>query len=307
MAITKIEWCERTWSPITGCSPVSEGCQHCYARRMAQRLKGRYGYPADDPFRVTFHPERLTQPFIWFKPSHIFVCSMGDLFHEKVSEAAQIFIMNTILGTPQHTYIVLTKRPSIAAIYFIQHPVPSNLWLGVTAENQQRADERIPILLQIPAAVRFVSIEPMLGPISFRWASWKPLSRETSTNHLDGLRMLDWIIIGGETGPGARPMHPDWVQTVRDQCQEAGVPFFFKQWGEWIPRLFWPHPYSSNGIKSHPPWGTLDIKGNWFSETTPWNGCQGDESKTKEYLMVKIGKKRAGRLLDGRLCEEYPE
>ena len=291
MATTKIEWATKSWNPITGCSPVSEGCEHCYARRMAQRLKGRYGYPADDPFRVTFHPERLTDPFVWFKPSRIFVCSMGDLFHKEVSEAAQTFVMNTIFGTPQHTYIILTKRPSVAAIYFIQHPIPKNVWLGVTCENQKRYDERWAIAQQIPAAVLFVSGEPLLGPIDFLKHERKP----------------NWFIIGGETGPGARPMHPDWVRSVRDQCQEGGTPFFFKQWGEWYPRLFLQHDYDRKGRVFRGPWGTLDIENKFFPYTTPWNGKQANDSETKEYTMYHIGKKNAGRLLDGRLWEEYPE
>lgn len=172
---TKIEWAQETWNPITGCTPVSEGCQHCYARRMATRLRGRCGYPADDPFRVTFHPDRLGQPLKWKKPRMIFVCSMGDLFHDLPPPEGSWPIVDRILRVcndcPQHIFLLLTKRIEHAWYYF-RSPVYNgnysrsellgkNIWLGVTAENQQRADERIPILLQIPAAVRFVSVEPM--------------------------------------------------------------------------------------------------------------------------------------------------
>jgi len=231
---TKIEWAEESWNPITGCTPISEGCEHCYARRIAQRLRGRCGYPKDDPFRVTFHPDRLDQPLHWKKPRMIFVCSMGDLFHPDVSEYDILAIWQrmgefhdregTILPVekrPGHTYMVLTKRPE-RALKFLSCRYPhgyerKNVWLGVSVENQKRADVRIPILLQIPAAKRFVSIEPMLGSIKLQ--------------HYGTGTSIDWVICGGESGPGARPMHPDWPRSIRDQCQAAGIPFFFKQWG----------------------------------------------------------------------------
>lgn len=233
---TRIEWATTTWNPITGCSPVSEGCENCYARRMAQRLRGRFGYPEDDPFRVTLHFERLDQPLKWKKPRRIFVCSMGDLFHEDVPEYAILAVwqkMGEFHGLdgqilpveqrPGHIYMVLTKRPK-RALDFLSCHYPRgfarrNLLIGVTCENQKRADERIPVLLQIPAAVRFVSIEPMLGPVD--------LSVKTFWD--DPSAGIQWVIVGGETGPGARPMAPVWARSVRDQCRAAGVPFFMKQ------------------------------------------------------------------------------
>ena len=236
---TKIEWATESWNPITGCTPVSEGCEHCYARRMAQRLKGRFGYPEDDPFRVTFHPDKLDQPLHWKKPRMIFVCSMGDLFHKDVPHHTYIenevpvnHIYITAKRCPQHIFLILTKRPKVMKSFFswitaFGGKIPDNLWLGVSVENQQRADERIPILLQIPAAKRFVSIEPMLGPINIRKIGPVP----PSFNWEIARNGLDWVIIGGESGPGARPMHPNWPRSVRDQCQAAQVPFFFKQWG----------------------------------------------------------------------------
>lgn len=220
MGSTKIEWCEKSWNPITGCSPVSEGCRNCYARRMAYRLKGRYGYPKDDPFRVTFHVDRLEEPLHWWKPSRIFVCSMGDLFHKDVDSKWLKDIFSIIRVCSHHIFLILTKRPqNINKKYFEYFGLKlySHVWLGVSVENQKTADERIPILLQIPAAKRFVSCEPLLSEID--------LGKLSDPN-------ISWCIVGGETGPKAKPMNPDWVRSLRDQCQSAGVPFFFKKWGD---------------------------------------------------------------------------
>ena len=260
---TKIEWAESTWNPITGCTPISPGCDNCYARRMAhQRLKGRFGYPEEDPFRVTFHADKLDQPLRWRKRRRVFVCSMGDLFHKDVQFEwiARIWdtIFDCMITRPGHRFLVLTKRPERILEYKDwlgrvqgRRFDYENVWLGVTAENQEMADLRIPILLQIPAAVRFVSIEPMLGPVDFGigdysehgWLKGWHCEAEHDPR-CDGScsigcpvpvqvenAKLDWVIVGGETGPGARPMHPEWVRSVRDQCQAAGVPFFFKSWG----------------------------------------------------------------------------
>lgn len=257
---TKIEWTEKSWNPLSGCSPVSEGCRNCYARRMAQRLRGRAGYPADDLFRVTFHPNRLEEPLRMRKPRRIFVCSMGDLFHPDVPDEwiDQVFAVMALCS--QHTFQVLTKRPGRMAEYLrggregdidlwggrwpsamhiiVGESSPTafplrNVWIGTSIEDQRTADVRISHLLRTPAAVRFVSVEPMLGPVDLIRAglrpAWKaergtPPMRPLGTN-------IDWVICGGETGPGARPMHPDWPRSLRDQCQAAGVPFFFKKMG----------------------------------------------------------------------------
>jgi protein gp37 len=249
MAGTKIEWADAVWNPITGCTPISEGCANCYAKRMANRLKGRSGYPADDPFRISYHQDRVSDPFSWSKAKRVFVCSMADLFHEDVDFRS---IRRLIAGMLRpygrdhwHTFMILTKRPQRMQEFFewlaradrtftIEWPLP-NVWLGVTAENQARADERIPVLLQIPAAVRFVSIEPMLGPVDFQELS-RPFEFHQSPYgwHQWWPKKLHWVICGGETGPGARPVNPDWARGLRDQCQTAGVPFFFKGWGKWI-------------------------------------------------------------------------
>jgi len=262
---TKIEWATHTWNPVTGCTPISEGCEHCYAARMAKRLAGRCGYPQDDPFRPgTFHANRLNDPLKIKKSSMIFVCSMGDLFHEDVSELIIDEILDVIAACPQHVFIMLTKRPqNIEQKLYASTPkcgcrhlgggdYMPNVWLGVTAENQARANERIPILLSIPAAVRFVSVEPILGPVDLTTVIDRHtdhftfgVSRESYlyTNVLTGRQYfkggylphekLDWVICGGETGPGARPMHPDWARSLRDQCKAASVPFFFKSMGDW--------------------------------------------------------------------------
>jgi len=233
---SKIEWCDETWNPITGCTPISEGCENCYAARMAQRLRGRFGYPKHDPFCPgTEHQDRVfEQPTHWRKPRRIFVCSMGDLFHRDVRTQTidRIFGLMThpMSGMSHHTYLLLTKRPERLleghAERFAEWP---NIWLGVTAENQQRADERIPILLEIPAAVRFVSVEPMLGPVDLsRYLGQVPEASHDTWLDYDP---LNWVICGGETGPSARWMQSKWAGDLHDQCLAAGVPFFLKQWG----------------------------------------------------------------------------
>ena len=228
---SKIEWTGVTWSPITGCTKISEGCQNCYAERMAKRLAGRFGYPKDDPFRVTFHSDRLDKPFGWKKPRVIFVCSMGDLFHKDVTDKQIDQVFNTMtfpmVDTP-HTYLILTKRPERILTGYVEHFAQwPNIWLGVTAENQRMADERIPILLQIPAAVRFVSCEPLLESVNLSHWLFEP----KSNNFGDLKENINWVIVGGESGPGARPMHGDWARNIRYDCNLAGVPFFFKHWG----------------------------------------------------------------------------
>ncbi|HEA67829.1 MAG TPA: DUF5131 family protein [Desulfobacterales bacterium] len=228
------QWWDESWSPISGCTPVSEGCRFCWAKRMSKRLKGRYGYPADDPFKVTFHPDKVNGPLRWRKPRRIFVCSMSDFNHPDVEWNWQYKIIETMFVNPDHTYMVLTKRPEgfgkrLDDIYFHigrnyglnwdsgkaeNYPFPlKNLWLGVTAENQQRADERIPILLQIPAAVRFVSFEPLLSRI--KAAKYAP--------------KLDWAIIGCESGAGRRQTDVDWIIDLKDTFVVYDKPVFIKQ------------------------------------------------------------------------------
>lgn len=234
---TKIDWCDEVWNPVTGCSKISPGCDHCYADRMAKRLAGRCGYPKRNPFKITMHPERLSIPLRWRKPRRIFVNSMGDLFHSDVPSKWVDDIIDVIALCRQHTFLMLTKRSIRMKAYFddlgMNGTLP-NLWLGVTVENQQAADERISTLWQIPAAKRFVSVEPMLNQILL--AKYLHCFRDTDGDgncpwHPQGCPSINWVICGGETGPGARPMYGEWVRSLRDQCVDAGVPFFFKGWG----------------------------------------------------------------------------
>jgi len=304
---TKIEWATESWNPITGCTPVSEGCENCYARRMSYRLQGRFGYPEDESFRVNWRGDYVApskgypiieEPRHWKKPRMIFVCSMGDLFHEDVLGPTIHHLIKLIKWVyKRHTFLILTKRPErMRRIWMnIDGTLPENIWLGVSVENQQRADERIPILLQIPAAKRFVSIEPMLGPVDLNEWLWQETTvcwgpGEDDWGHDieprdDG---LDWVICGGESGPGARPMHPAWPRSIRDQCQAAGVPFFFKQWGEW-------QPHSER------------FGGGIFLKPDGTKTCQGDYWDAYAAAMNRVGKKAAGRLLDGREWNERPE
>jgi protein gp37 len=318
---SRIEWTDATWNPVTGCTSVSDGCRNCYAKRMVERFPKAHGPAqwADVDREVQFsdiiiHPARLDQPLRWKKPRRIFVCSMGDLFHEDVSEEWIDKVIGTMYLAPQHTFMVLTKRPErmrdyIAVGNFDKRTWPiRNLWLGVTAENQEMADQRIPILLQTPAAVRFVSVEPMLEPMDLERYLWgtvgdtagyfdrngKRRSRGAGGQMLmaSPLNALHWVICGGESGPGARPMHPNWARSLGDQCHEAGVPFFFKQWGEWMAA-------SDPSCPCGPPrkdWMWADGKPFWAGD--------GDRGLP---LFRRIGKKAAGCLLDGREWKEMPE
>ena len=252
MRRTAIEWTDYSWNPVTGCTPISEGCENCYARRMAQRLRGRFGYSADAPFKVTLHPDRLEEPFRWHKPRKVFVCSMGDLFHEQVPDEYIAKVWEVMSNASQHTFIVLTKRPQrmkefIERLGWYIHdregnPTEAvldkggkytlkNVWLGVTVENQEQADKRIPILLQIPAVVRFVSVEPMLGPVDiYKYLDiYDPPTLSNPDGYNPDKVLLDWVICGSETGPNRRPANIEWVRRLRDQCVSSGVPFFLKQ------------------------------------------------------------------------------
>lgn len=231
MTKTKIEWTDATWNPIRGCSRVSAGCKNCYAERIAARFSG-VGMPYEGLSKngrwtgeVRFVTERIDDPRQWKKPRRIFVNSMSDLFHKKVKLDWIGQIYTVMRYSPQHTFQILTKRPQGMLEYFKLLPasmILPNVWLGVSVEDQKTADERIPLLLQTPAAVRFISAEPLLGPINLVKAFGQGVG-ELMTDH------LDWVIVGGESGPGARPMNPDWARSLRDQCEMSGVKFFMKQ------------------------------------------------------------------------------
>ncbi|MCO6465026.1 MAG: phage Gp37/Gp68 family protein [Bradyrhizobiaceae bacterium] len=215
MSTSKIEWTEATWNPSVGCKKVSSGCANCYAETMARRLQamGTPGYENGFEFRIL--PERIDAPRFVKKPTKYFVNSMSDLFHEKMPFEFLDKVFLTISETPHHTYQILTKRELRLAQYFAKRDVPSNVWLGVTVENQ-REKRRIDVLRSIDAPIRFLSVEPLLEDVG----------------KLD-LTNIHWVIVGGESGPGARPMKKEWAINVQSQCDEQGVAFFFKQWGAW--------------------------------------------------------------------------
>ena len=208
-----IEWTESTWNPVTGCTKISSGCKHCYAERMAKRLQAMGQPNYVNGFKVTCHPDVLEHPLRWKKPQMIFVNSMSDLFHRDVPRAFIDEIFFTMKETPWHTYQVLTKRSGRLAQMAASLKWTPNIWMGVTVESADLV-KRIDDLRSVPAAVRFLSLEPLLGPLP--------------ELNLDG---INWVIVGGESGPGARPMDPAWVTEIKDQCLDARVPFFFKQWG----------------------------------------------------------------------------
>jgi protein gp37 len=228
MAKSKIEWLDggKTWNPVTGCTPVSPGCENCYAAVMARRLQAMGQAKYRDGFKVTLHPDELSKPLHWKKPQKIFVCSMGDLFHRAVPFEFIGKVMDTIKQTPQHTYQILTKRVERMSDFFVRYPLPNNVWLGVTVCNQNEVYRKIPALIPIPAKLRFVSIEPMLEAISLSGFLHKIM---IGGNGKLVKGWVDWVIVGGETGANARPMNPDWARAIRDQCRVAGTPFFFKQ------------------------------------------------------------------------------
>lgn len=215
---TTIEWTEQTWNPTTGCTKISPGCEHCYAEAMARRLQamGVRGYANN--FELSILPERLVEPLKRRKPTVYFVNSMSDLFHNNIPLTFLDQVFNVIHSTPQHTYQVLTKRAERMHKYFAceERIVPGNVWLGVSVENRKFGLPRIEALRQLDASIRFLSVEPLLEDIG----------------HID-LSGIHWVIVGGESGPKARPMRSEWVESIKQQCEAHGVAFFFKQWGGW--------------------------------------------------------------------------
>lgn len=343
MAETSIEWTDMVWNPTTGCDRVSPGCDNCYALTMAARLKamGQAKYERDgDPrtsgpgFGLTVHPDEIDAPLHWRKPRRVFVNSMSDLFHAEVPEDFIARVFATMAQAPQHAFQVLTKRPQRMAAVFdgglapevevsilddhprapltadgedylipgvwdedgMAWPLP-NVWLGTSIESNRyafRADH----LRATPAAVRWISAEPLLGPL----------------DELD-LTGIDWLVAGGESGPRARPMHPDWVRDLRDRCGESGVAFFFKQWGAW-----WPaakcHPDHENEAEQD-AWDRIDVLAHHLALesggaiTQSIGGPEGDwcdyQPDSSAWWMQRVGKKAAGRELDGRTHDEFPE
>ncbi len=304
-----IEWTDATWNPVTGCTEVTPGCDNCYAKTFAERWRGTPGHYFEQGFDVVLRPDKLTLPLTWHKPRRVFVNSMSDLFHKDVPDEYIARVWTVMAATPQHTYQLLTKRhgrmrsvvrrlawrtPTMkerahgvsGSIAYVQSDeslndhlgrpqVLPNVWLGVSVEDQDRANLRIPALIDTPAAVRWLSCEPLLGPVDLR--------RTDKDALVDG--GIDWVVVGGESGHGARPMAPHWARDLRDQCTSAGVPFFFKQWGEWAP----------NGFR-----GIGDFRGKELL-----SGPVLDDMGHRE-VIERVGKKAAGRELDGRTWDEYP-
>ena len=312
---THISWTDATWSPVTGCTKVSPGCENCYIERTPPFRMAHKRFDGDGIGATTgvmLHPERLEQPLKWRKPRRIFVCSMADLFHDDVPDEYIAQVWAVMALAPQHTFQVLTKRHArmrslLTSVAFhiqvmlavwervdrpgIKMPLP-NVWLGVSAEDQKRADLRIPKLLDTPSAVRFVSAEPLLGPVRLCHCVHPNFGGDGPEIDcpLHGAVKLDWLIVGGESGPKARPMHPDWARSLRNQCTTAGVAFHFKQWGAHIPR---DHTYGLYG-------GMRDVTlaGDWsMFDPTRTDGA---------VTMVSFVKRHHGRELDGRTWDEYP-
>jgi protein gp37 len=297
---TAIEWADHTFNPWIGCTKVGPGCDHCYAEAWQARFAGAQGVtrwgPGAQRGRTT--PANWRKPLAWnahsgrFLAEHgrrqrVFCSSLADVFDNEVDPAWRADLFRLIEDTPQLDWLLLTKRIGnvgrmmvdvAASLFWMDHLgecyLPPNVWLGATVVNQAEVDRDVPKLLKVPARVRFLSVEPMLGPISFEglFASQNP---NDGTNALED---LSWVICGGESGPHARPMSPDWARSLRDQCQAVGVPFLFKQWGEWLPML---------GQAEGVPVGR---------KTTTDDG----------WVMGWAGKKAAGRMLDGQTHDGFP-
>ncbi len=214
---TSIEWTDATWNPVTGCTKISAGCNNCYAERFSERFRGTPGHPFERGFDLFLRPERLKQPLNWRHPKLIFVNSMSDLFHKEIPRQFLDEVFATMEAADWHTFQILTKRSSLLRDYinsrYPNQPAPAHIWLGTSIENAT-AKSRIRHVQMANASIRFLSVEPLIGPLG----------------KVD-LSDIDWVIVGGESGPKARRMHPNWVREVRDQCAEAKVSFFFKQWG----------------------------------------------------------------------------
>ena len=281
MSMTSIEWTDCTWNPVRGCSRVSEGCRNCYAERIAARFSnagsveaGEFvGFAERTPAgprwtgRVELIKSKLQEPLHWKKPRRVFVNSMSDLFHESLPDDAILEVFRVMQDCPQHIFQVLTKRPENMRRFMAEWEGESiwegpvqNVWLGVSVEDQKTADERIPLLLQTPAAVRFVSYEPALGPVCLLnyllYGPWSAVNVKPPTS-----RGLDWVICGGESGPGARPFDIAWARSVRDQCKAAGGAFFMKQLGA--------HPFIQ-GCGDN--W--LATSEHWPHSKTLWDGSR---------------------------------
>ena len=338
---SNIEWTDHTFNPWIGCQKVSPGCDHCYAEtwdaRGLQQKATRWGPHAA---RTRTSVANWRKPLAWNKAAQasgvrarVFCASLADVGdnHHTILREWRDDLMNLIERTPYLDWLFLTKRPqNIAKLYpewVIPGEWPSNVWLGTTVENQTEAERRIPHLLDTPAAVRFLSCEPLLGPVDLGKAKGLPVYWEgderdgplqmTSWGRPIGQRArrgwvkhsgnmqpwLDWVICGGESGPGARPMHPDWARSLRDQCQAAGVAFHFKQWGEWGHALHMP---GVNAVSAAPAKPGHHAHPRRCRIHGGLEDGQCFESHPDDHLTLRVGKRAAGRLLDGRTWDEFP-
>ena len=310
-ANTKIEWATHTFNPWVGCTKVSPACDHCYAESWAKR-SGMVKWGASEPRRRT-SDANWRQPLKWNAEAEstgtrprVFCASLADVFDNAVPVQWRIDLVHMILETPNIDWLLLTKRIGNAtemldvafrAVHAQRERwaenVPSNVWIGATVVNQDEADRDIPKLLAVPAAKRFLSIEPLLGHVDLpfdRLREWNRLALLHQQPH--AAARIDWVIVGGESGPGARPIHPDWARSIREQCVAAGVPFFFKQWGEWL--------HSSHDKQQHG--GPLS---SWqWDDGQPFTGKDG--ARNGMGLFKRVGKKSAGRMLDCRTWDEVP-
>lgn len=287
MRDSKIEWTHHTFNPWWGCQRVSPGCEHCYAETFANRLGFKVWGPAKTTARRMASATYWQGPIAWNKAARdsgerqrVFCASMADVFEDHpdvVESRARLFAL--IDATPYLDWLLLTKRPENVNAMLGGWKLSANVWMGTSVEDQRRANERIPALLDIPARVRFLSCEPLLGPVDIG-AAYPAMGPMTHFGFTDGFgyeALLHWVIAGGESGPKARPMNPAWARSLRDQCVDAGVAFHFKQWGEYAPRLIRPPVATADGLE--------------FSD--------------KE-ILTRMGKKDAGRMLDGRTWDEVP-
>lgn len=330
---TGIEWAESSWNPIRGCSRVSEGCRNCYAESVARKhcspgepYEGLIGKGGQWNGHIDFIEEKLLDPLRWTRPRLIFVNSMSDLFHENVPDSVIDRVFAVMALASRHTFQILTKRPERMLAYCrtlgkhhsrdrvsiaAQHLDSTgnfywemgsngwhlpNVWLGVSIEDQDTANERLPLLAQMPAAVRWISLEPLLARVSLEDAVRQPSIQSLCNPQRESVELrhtVDWVVVGGESGNQARPMHSDWARLLRDQCIAGNVPFLFKQWGEWSTSP--DEPGNRN-----PPTHALKTDGSLVAIDRPVKELEG------ALPIAKIGKSAAGRKLDGEQWSQYP-
>ncbi|MCA8120492.1 phage Gp37/Gp68 family protein [Burkholderia cepacia] len=321
---TNIEWCDHTFNPWEGCQKVGPGCDHCYAETRNARFGGGHAvnWGSGAPRRRT-SPANWRKPLAWeaahagFFAAHgrrqrVFCASLADVFDNAVDPAWRADLFDLIERTPNLDWLLLTKRignvPTMLRHIGVER-LPDNVWLGATIVNQAEADRDIPKLLVVPARVRFLSMEPLLGPadISRHLDFCEKLDKHGISRRAGGQHIkcdehcgISWVIVGGESGPGARPIHPDWARDLRDQCADAGVPFLFKQWGEWAP-----------GENCEGPATRTERVADWFGDEWSFSTMTPGEHEGLTYddepTVYRIGKRAAGRHLDGRTHDEFPE